>query len=269
MCKKEKYNKNGFLIEKNMISSHKIESLLNQINQLLESQLRALNVEVADTVSKNFQILFNKDIERYKKVVSALWRSLDITKFMLNDSVSNFIKDIFGFDNIFLPGGQVLHIQSKSLMVPDGYFGFDPHQDYRSVQGSLDGLIVWIPLVDIDKDNYPLEVIPGSHLNGLYPLISSDEPTSTIEPTSYVEEDFESIFVKKGDVIFISYFTIHRSGREGLKENVRIAVSNRFDNGNEKSFMERGYPTAYQRIVNRELFDDSFPTKKDLRKQFS
>lgn len=37
------------------------------------------------------------------------------------------------------------------------------HQDWRSVQGSLDGATFWLPLYEIGPDDYPLEVIAGSN----------------------------------------------------------------------------------------------------------
>ena len=58
--------------------------------------------------------------------------------------------------------------------------------------------------------------------------------------------------VNKGDIVFLSYFTIHRTSLCGNADRVRIACSTRYDNANEKTFIKRLYPTAYLRTVNRE-----------------
>ena len=75
---------------------------------------------------------------------------------------------------------------------------------------------------------------------------------------------FESVLVNRGDVVFMSYYTLHRTGIDGFKNNVRIAVSTRYDNADEATFVRRGFPTAYGRLVNRNLVDESFPSDDDI-----
>ena len=55
-------------------------------------------------------------------------------------------------------------------------------------------------------------------------------------------------------------------GKEGA---FRLAASTRFDDGNEKSFIERAYPTAYERKVIREAMFDVSEETKDLRNLIS
>ncbi|QTN30431.1 phytanoyl-CoA dioxygenase family protein [Rhodoferax sp. AJA081-3] len=76
----------------------------------------------------------------------------------------------FGFRDLFCREGKWSSSWRKSspyrrLLWPC------PHQDYWSVQGSLDGVVVWMPLVDVDKENFPLEVIPQSHLKAFCHLV--------------------------------------------------------------------------------------------------
>ncbi len=269
MNKKDFYNKNGFIVEKGLIPTKLIDKALSQINELLKLQLSELNINGSDSAPDNLIALFNNNIDRYKKVVGSLWRSLDITKLMHDQKIINYVKEVFGFNNILLSGGQVMHIQSKSLKIPDGYFGFETHQDYKLVQGSLDGIIIWIPFTDINEDNYPLKIIPKSHINGLYPIISADTEPAKIDSLSYNENDFKSVIVKKGDVVFMSYFTLHRSGTKGSENNVRISVSTRYDNADENTFVKRGFPTAYERNVHRNLFEESFPSDEEIKNIFT
>ena len=53
-----------------------------------------------------------------------------------------------------------------------------------------------------------------------------------------------------------------------FNKNVRIACSTRFDNGYEKNFIDRCYPTAYTRGVERSMEND-FPSKEEIIKIFS
>jgi ectoine hydroxylase-related dioxygenase (phytanoyl-CoA dioxygenase family) len=156
---------------------------------------------------------------------------------------------------------------SESLKVPNGYFGLGAHQDWPSMQGSLDSLIVWAPLVDIDKDLYPLELVPGSHKNG---LIKSEvkENYSEIEDGLYTTSDFIPVEVQKGDVIFMSSFTVHRSSIIGHKNKIRLACSLRYENMQEDTYVDRGFPTAYQRSVQRNSLLKGFPDPKKVKSIF-
>ena len=41
------------------------------------------------------------------------------------------------------------------------------HQDFRSMQGSLNSIVVWIPLLDVRDIDGPIEIILKSHKLGL------------------------------------------------------------------------------------------------------
>ncbi|MEK9774404.1 MAG: hypothetical protein VW298_02200, partial [Candidatus Woesearchaeota archaeon] len=126
--------------------------------------------------------LFNLDIQKYLSVSASLWRKIKVYDICHHESIRSFIFRHFGWKDIFIPGGQVAHIMSTSLKVPGGYHGFGPHQDWLSVKGSLDGLISWIPLVNIDRELYPLELIPGSHINReIFPLKDPKDMSSEID----------------------------------------------------------------------------------------
>ena len=62
------------------------------------------------------------------------------------------------------------------------------------------------------------------------PIISSYDEPDIFGPSSYNENQFKIVIVERGDVVFMSYFTLHRSGCNGLTSNIRIAHSTRFDN---------------------------------------
>ena len=56
--------------------------------------------------------------------------------------------------------GPVLYFNSRHLAREEVYWRVFAHQDWRSMQGSLDAVVVWIPLVDIDTALGPLESCP-------------------------------------------------------------------------------------------------------------
>lgn len=254
------YEENGFYIAKGLIGKSFVGEVTQSLKKHFDSQLSFLGQDIPSTTYESMQLLHGVDIERYKKTVGSLWRKMSIYNLLHHENIQKFVKENFGWNDIVIPGGQVVHIQADSLKIPDGYFGLVTHQDFPSVQGSLDGFVVWIPLVDIDQNRYPLEVIPGSHKNGILPSFENDNSAWEVKPDCYDEADFVPAVCEVGDVIFMSYFTVHRSSQKG-DDRLRLACSTRYDNADEKTFIERNYPSAYIRSVHRSQYDDSLAKK--------
>lgn len=93
----------------------------------------------------------------------------------------------------------VMYFNSRHLAIADVYYKSPPHQDWRSMQGSLNALVVWVPLVNINEKLGALQIIPGSHLMGLQDSIE-DEWFRHIETTK--NEHYVSVEVEAGDALF-------------------------------------------------------------------
>jgi len=245
-------NEKGFFIAKGLLSEFDIFNLNNSLKQTYDNVLFYLSIKEGINLQDSMQKLFNEDNQKYLLVTSSLWRKKSVNDLLNHKKINDYVIDNFGFDDIFLPGGQVVHIMGKSLMLP-GYEGISTHQDWPSVRGSLDGLIIWIPLLDINSQNFPLELIPSSNKLGMYPLKNEVNSPWEIDPNSYDENDFVALDVNVGDVVFMTYFTVHRTSKLFSGNGFRISISTRYDNGSEKTFIERSFPTAYKRIVDRLL----------------
>ncbi len=257
------YKFDGFFIAKGLLDTPSITHVLDSFNKTLTDQLTAISkTEKINDTFHGLKTLYHLDIERYKKVVGALWRKETVYRLMHDLRIINFLTEKFGWQDLFVPGGQVVHIMANELKIPNGYFGLVPHQDFPSVQGSLDGLVVWIPLVKVDKHNFPLEVIAGSHKAGLIPMSETSSISWEIDNNCYDDQKFVPVEVEVGDVVFMSMFTIHRSSISGEAGRFRIAMSSRFDNADEQTFINRAYPTAYLRSVHREQFIKDFPSQE-------
>lgn len=264
------YKSDGFLVAKNLMDRGKIQSMLDSLLRTINDQLSIhfVNRQKMDLFSA-LKTLHSIEVDRYKRVVGALWRKEQVYRLMHDECITGFLREKFGWSDLFVPGGQVIHIMAHELKIPNGYFGLIPHQDFPSVQGSLDGVIAWLPLVDVDRSNFPLEIIPGSHLRGLLPMINRGESTWEVDPNYYNDNEFFPVEVEAGDVIFMSIFMIHRSSMNGGTGRFRLAMSTRFDNASEPTFIERAYPTAYTRSVHRELYLSGFPSLEQIKSVFS
>ena len=263
---REAYAHDGFFISKGLLPTALIQTCVDDFGGMMADQLHARRLAVHGDFLALAQALHAADINQFKRVLGALWRLQSVGDIFAHPQIREFLQQVLGFGRIFVPGGQTVHVQSEELRIPGGYFGLDAHQDWPSVQGSLDGLGVWVPLCDIDDNAFPLEVVPGSHRRGL--IAPQDNKTDAIWVVGeYGDADYKPMCVGKGDVVFFSNFTAHRSGQKGRRNFVRLACSSRFDNGAEASFVQRGYPTAYTRGVHRQLMD--FPSVDSVNQQLA
>lgn len=185
--------------------------------------------------------IFDKGMDQYIPFLSAQAKLVEIQRLFWSACVIETIR-LLGIEKPLFPSQPVMHIMSPRLRIPDGYYGTSAHQDWPSVQGSLDMITAWIALTDCE--DFPLEVIPGSHKQGL----QEGTPNGSVLEIKCDDREFIPLKCKAGDVIFLSGFTIHRTGKGN---GFRVAVSQRFDNAVEKTFVERGYPCAQKRIVER------------------
>jgi phytanoyl-CoA hydroxylase len=159
----------------------------------------------------------------------------------------------------------VLYFNSRHLAKSEAYYKSPPHQDWRSMQGSLNAIVIWVPLADVHKELGALEVIPGSHLGGLLES-HEDEWYRRIEGLD--DEKYQSIEVNAGDVLFFSSFVVHRSGNN-VTDSIRWSCHFRYNDLEEPTFVSRKYPNPYSYAPQQDLVTKDFPCVEDLQKLYS
>lgn len=132
------------------------------------------------------------------------------------------------------------------------------------MQGSLDSVVVWVPLADVDVKLGALEVVPGSHKLG---LLTTEVVNSFGKVDRFDDGDFISVEARQGDVLFFSSFLVHRSG-VNTTDSIRWSCHFRYNNLSEETFIERGYPHPYLYKPQEELITADFPDTERLAKLF-
>ena len=82
------------------------------------------------------------------------------------------------------------------------------------------------------------------------------------------DRDFIPIECGVGDVVFMSYFMVHRSSPKG-DHRLRLSCSTRFDNCDNPFFIKRSYQSAYRRTVDRSLILDRALSEANILKSFA
>jgi ectoine hydroxylase-related dioxygenase (phytanoyl-CoA dioxygenase family) len=245
------FQENGFVKLDGLLEQSAVDEVNLSILKAFNDNLMYVGEKKEADIQAAIKTLFSQDYDRYVGVVTSLYRKYSVQKIVLSDPIIKAIKEIFCWDEIYVSGGTAVHVVSDSTRTEGRYMGIQPHQDFPSVQGSLDGMVIWLPLMHIDEKNYPLEVIKGSHKSGIYPAYEDDvNPDWEIKPEFISNREFYKVSCDPRDVIFMSNFTVRRTGQHGNKD-IRIACSTRVDNGDEKTFIARSYPSAYKRVVER------------------
>jgi len=160
----------------------------------------------------------------------------------------------------------VLHFMANTLDIEGGYLKTPPHQDFRSVQGSLNSIVLWTPLADVGLDDYPVIVADCSHRLGLLP--STEHAFGhQIEPARVQGLDFHPVELKRGDILVFSTLLVHATSETG-GDRVRIAASFRFNDAADSSYIERGLPIPYIYKADMALRTPDFPTPADMNAMF-
>jgi len=159
----------------------------------------------------------------------------------------------------------VLYFNSRHLAKSEVYYKSPPHQDWRSMQGSLNAMVIWVPLVDVPRELGALEIIPGSHLWGLQDSHEDEWYRSINGPG---DEQYQSVEIKAGDVLFFSAFLVHRSG-DNITDSIRWSCHFRYNDLEESTFVHRKYPNPYIYKPLQELVTKDFPSVEQLQTFFS
>lgn len=127
---------------------------------------------------------------------------------------------------------------------------FDWHQDYPYVMDSLDALVFWIPLQDVDEINGCLNIALGSHKLGLQKLTILDHNNKQNNKQKFMQlahpevvNQFSQIRVpcQFGDVLVFSTLLLHASGAN-MSQRARFTLQVRFGNFAHPMAIEKGWP---------------------------
>ena len=192
----------------------------------------------------------------------AVQHLLSVNHFASGSKIKSILKE-FGLKNPIICVKPIIFFNSPNLAKQEAHFKTPAHQDWRSMQGSLNSIVIWIPLIDILPELGPVEFVLKSHLEGLQETHDSGLFQS-IKPKKNEERKFESFPVQKGDIVVFSSFTIHRSG-DNITNNLRWSMHFRYNDLDEPSFVERGFPHPYKVYhPEKALILKNYPTKEKL-----
>jgi hypothetical protein len=137
-------------------------------------------------------------------------------------------------------------ISIRANMPNDESNKFPPHQDYPYNNGSLNSITLWMPFQDVEGDLGPLDVIHGSHKEGLMNT-TSDGRMIKILKDHRDESEYASINMKVGEALIFNQFVIHRSGNNN-SNRILFSLQLRYNDLDDAEFAKRRYFVAHSGI---------------------
>ncbi len=263
------YRERGYCVLKAVIEPIVIAEIKSEIQSIFTPLLQRHQITDGSVVDRDFDSalgeLFRRDMNGFLAAAKATQLSPKLHNLGSSESMIRLVKK-FGLSQPIIAVRPVVHILSDELQVPQGYHRTPAHQDWRSVQGSVDAIVVWLPLVEVNAAFGPLEIWPGSHRLGLFE--TRPDPFGNVVVEAELEEDkLVPVSVDPGDAIAFSMFTVHRTGKE-QSPGIRWAISFRYNNAADEDFIEHGYPNPFVYQSEGELLVKNYPTLQDVQRVF-
>jgi hypothetical protein len=206
--------------------------------------------------------LFETDLQAFTNCGKHAQHLISLHRLSLDERILEVVREL-GLEFPNISTRPVMYFNSRRLAKKEVYWRLSTHQDWRSMQGSLDAVIVWLPLVRIDRALGALEVIPGSHKWGLLEAEMVDGYGNLKEPID--ASPALPVEVEQGDALFFSSFLVHQSGINSTEE-LRWSCHFRYNNLREPTFIERGFPHPYIYRPQEELITENFPDKQLVKR---
>lgn len=263
------YRRDGYLLLRGFFDPGEIDRIREAAKAIFLSQMRRCRIVGSERPSEQeFEAgmfeLFAADLAAFTNCGKQAQHLIALHRLALDDRIVRMLVEMgLAFPNISTR--PVLYFNAARLATKEVYFRLSAHQDWRSMQGSLDSVVVWVPLVRIDRALGALEIIPGSHRDGLLDAAMEDGYGHISTPVD--AEAFVPIEVEKGDALVFSSFLVHRSGTN-VTDSIRWSCHFRYNNLSEQTFIDRGLPHPYIYRPADRLITTNFPTPAQVKGVF-
>ena len=266
----EQYEKNGFVIVKNIIPISRIQVLFKSIIKMY-CKYSGDAEDFKDFEEPWNSDLFHQKMREFRKNDPQSFGAMYDT-LRTNLSLMQLVAD----DVLVDSAAQFLRRKPEEISMSDPVVRLDVPGDDRNAHGwhqerayfphnrdGLHGMVCWIPLFDCNKENGTIHVCRGSHQEGLVNAVrkkktSVSETTRIAVPEDYVKK-YEPIIVeaKQGDAVFFNMLLFHRSG-ENISNKLRITVQNRLHVAIADDFIPFDIINHYSEFVKQKLLEKNY-----------
>lgn len=250
----------GYVIVPNLVARDVIEDLKTDIAAVFSARLaQRVPERKSDSLDAVLQWLFENDFEGYLGAAKLCNHLVSLHRLGTAPEITETLTEL-GLAMPSICARPLMWFHSRRLAKTERYHRLPAHQEWSNMQGSLDGAVAWMPLVEVTPEMGRLQVIPGSHRDGLLPFARDDEADYplAISHDAVRDEDFVEVEVPLGSVLFFSSFLVHRSG-SNTTDATRLTINFRYNNALESSFVERSFLNPFSYAAPEKLVQPGFP----------
>lgn len=238
------YWNDGYCVIEGLVDAKVVDQMWADVHGVFETQMRRCGLAAGDRLDDagfldRLKTFLRTDRQGFISSARQVQHLISIHGVAVSEALVAAVRGL-GVDDPAIAGRPVFAIMSDALRIEEGYNQRPAHQDWHFMQGSLDGVVAWLPFCDVGAGRYPLEVLPGSHLLGPLGWVPHECGTRIVDER-LDESGFQPLLMKKGDVAFFSSFMVHRTGA-GDPDAMRPMISFRYNNLSEPTFVARQFP---------------------------
>jgi len=234
---KQLIEEQGYIILKNFFDKEYIINLREKAENIFQIQFDRFGY--SEDFQSNMIRLFNEHESVFincGKIIQA--GLLELYKLPVEEKLINKIKEL-GIEFPNLCTRPVLFFNHPQLAKEEVYYKTPPHQDWSSMESSMNSLVVWVPLVDVNKDNGSIIIWPGTHKLGPLPFNTTGGFAQVIVEGEGLQPELEI-----GDIAIFSTLLVHASG-DILNNTIRWSCHYRYTDMLEQNYIERDFPNPY------------------------
>jgi len=235
----KKIKKDGYFVFENFFSEDDLKEMKNSL-------LETLNYIKRDN-EKNLVKKYYK-IKKFNQKLKGNWYdmaryNLTLYKFLHSQDAITLVKKFFK-SNVIFSARPAIHVHDNT-----NDFLLEPHQETAAF--SRDGILLWCPIFDTNRNNGGLTIWKNSHKHGFFPhkieaperLLHSNkrqkkDPTgkkvwtkdyTNIDKSIYSQFEKINLSVKAGSAVFMINRMIHAGYPMKSKNKIRLTLTERFN----------------------------------------
>lgn len=244
---KKKYNKSGIIKIKSVISKKQANKITHKINEIFCNVMinkklinQRIDIFKNTNILKRFRLKYPNIFLNLK--LNSIQKLPEVYEIGYSRKILKIIKKL-GLKNPVYSTDPILMMHHKDTNIKGGGDYAPLHQDWRSIQGSVNCIVLWMPLVEIDTKMGSISFVEGSHLLGLLPT-KKHSWFRNINEKYLKNMKLSSIRINKGDCFFFSSFLVHKSFKN-KSNKVRLSLQYRYNDLDDDHYLSRSYSTNY------------------------
>ena len=247
----------GYLQLDNVLESDDLQPVIDEYSEIIDKRAQKLCNE-GKVSSLHADEPFTRRIACLAKEAPEVTANLDIMQtrvkatfnFLMNSKILDIAESLVGSEIVCNPIQHIRAVTPHPDEVVTTAKGTPWHQDAAVCWPETDPyfiLTIWVPIVDSTLENGCLEVIPGSHKNGLYegPII----PGQDVQPEMLPPLNIKPLPLAAGGLILFHNYTLHHA-QWNKSDTVRWSFDLRYNDAYQPSGRPF-YPSFLMRSKHR------------------